>query len=121
MTTDTAVLPAMAFPDTPDSRRRTGLLRQLGIDTGYTLTGFPVAIAAFVVVVTGLSVGAGLLVVWVGIAVLAGTATLGVAAQGLVLWWPLRADGYRYRPRWGVRGVGLGAARRVAMAWNARV
>jgi len=49
------------------------------------------------------------------IAVLAGTATLGVAAQGMVLWWPLRRDGYRYRPRWGVRGVGLGTARRVAM------
>jgi signal transduction histidine kinase len=60
-------------------RRRTGLLRQLGIDSGYTLTGFPVAIAAFVVVVTGLSVGAGLLVVWVGIAVLAGTL---LAARG---------------------------------------
>ncbi|SDE87328.1 Histidine kinase [Blastococcus fimeti] len=79
MTTDTAVLPTTAFPDTPGSRRRTGLFRQLGIDTGYTLTGFPVAIAAFVVVVTGLSAGAGLLVVWVGIAVLAGTL---LAARG---------------------------------------
>ncbi|SOE02275.1 sensor histidine kinase [Blastococcus haudaquaticus] len=82
MTTDTDVLPTMSFPAEPPPRRRTGLLRQLGVDTGYTLTGFPVAIAAFVVVVTGLAVGAGLLVVWVGVAVLAATL---VAARGFAV------------------------------------
>ncbi|MGY1770852.1 sensor histidine kinase [Blastococcus sp. SYSU D00813] len=73
--TETLRLPAV--PAAPERRR--GLVRQLGIDTGYSLASFPVAIAAFVVVVTGLSVGAGLLVIWVGVAVLALTL---VAARG---------------------------------------
>jgi putative peptidoglycan lipid II flippase len=53
---------------------------------------------------------------WTGgqIALLAGTATLGVAAQGMVLLWPLSRMGFRYRPRLGLRGVGLGGAGRVA-------
>nr|WP_284288962.1 lipid II flippase MurJ [Angustibacter aerolatus] len=51
------------------------------------------------------------------VAVLAGTATLGVAVQALVLLWPLHRMGFRYRPRFGLRGVGLGGAGRVA-AWT---
>jgi putative peptidoglycan lipid II flippase len=46
--------------------------------------------------------------------ILAGTATLGVAAQAAALWLPLRASGFRYRPVWGFRGVGLRSASRVA-------
>ena len=46
---------------------------------------------------------------------LAGTATLGVVAQALALWLPLRRIGFRYRPVWGFRGVGLGSASRVAV------
>ena len=46
---------------------------------------------------------------------LAGTATLGVAAQALVLIVPLRRIGFRYRPVWGFRGAGLGSASRVAL------
>jgi putative peptidoglycan lipid II flippase len=49
------------------------------------------------------------------IAVLAGTATLGVVTQALVLVVPLYRSGFRYRPRWGLRGSGLGSAGRVAM------
>jgi putative peptidoglycan lipid II flippase len=45
---------------------------------------------------------------------LAGTATLGVAAQALVLVVPLRRIGFRYRPVWGFRGTGLGSASKVA-------
>ena len=54
---------------------------------------------------------------WTGpmIWLLAGTATLGVAAQALVLVVPLRRIGFRYRPVWGFRGVGLGSASRVAL------
>jgi putative peptidoglycan lipid II flippase len=48
------------------------------------------------------------------IALLAGSATLGVALQALVLLLPLRRMGFRYRPRFGWRGVGLGTAGRVA-------
>ncbi len=45
---------------------------------------------------------------------LAGSATLGVMAQALVLFPSLRAAGVRYRPRWGLRGSGLGRAGTVA-------
>ncbi|WP_326956788.1 murein biosynthesis integral membrane protein MurJ [Brevibacterium sp. BRM-1] len=48
------------------------------------------------------------------ITVLAGSATLGVVAQALVLLWPLYRIGFRYRPRFGFRGVGLGRAGKVA-------
>ena len=71
MTAETLVLPPVAPSATlPRSR---GWFRQLGVDTGYVLVGFPLAVVAFVVVVTGLSLGAGLLVVWAGVAVLAAT------------------------------------------------
>ena len=93
MTSDTDVLPTMTFPADPPPRRRPGFLRQLGVDTGYTLTSFPVAIAAFVVVITGLALGAGLLVIWVGVAVLAATL---VAARGFAVveraWLPAVLD-----------------------------
>ena len=46
---------------------------------------------------------------------LAGTATLGVAAQALALWFPLHRSGFRYRPVWGFRGVGLRSASTVAL------
>jgi putative peptidoglycan lipid II flippase len=46
--------------------------------------------------------------------ILAGTATLGVAVQAVALWLPLRASGFRYRPVWGFRGVGLRSASTVA-------
>jgi len=68
MTAETLVLPSQA-PSAPLPRRR-GWFRQLGVDTGYVLAGFPLAVVAFVVVVTGLTLGAGLLVVWIGVAVL---------------------------------------------------
>ena len=80
MTADTLVLPSLA-PSTPLPRRR-GWFRQLGVDTGYLLVSFPVAIAAFVVVVTGLTLGVGLLVVWVGVAVLAAAL---LAARGFAM------------------------------------
>lgn len=49
------------------------------------------------------------------IGVLAGSATLGIALQALVLIPPLRATGLRYRPVWGIRGSGLGSASRIAV------
>jgi signal transduction histidine kinase len=44
--------------------------RRLGVDTGYVLLGFPLAVAAFCVAVTGLSAGVGALVVLIGLPVL---------------------------------------------------
>ena len=53
---------------------------------------------------------------WSGgqVALLAGTATLGVAVQALVLLVPLRRAGVRLRPRLGLRGMGLRSAGRTA-------
>ncbi len=50
-----------------------GFLRQLGTDTAYVLLGFPLGIAAFVMIVTGLALGAGLLITLLGIPVLVAT------------------------------------------------
>jgi len=55
------------------------MIRRFGRESAYLLLGFPVALAAFVVVVTGLSVGAGLAVTVIGLPVL--TLTL-LAARG---------------------------------------
>lgn len=49
------------------------------------------------------------------ITLLAGTATLGVVAQALVLVVPLYRSGFRFRPVWGLRGHGLGKASSVAL------
>nr|WP_309130750.1 murein biosynthesis integral membrane protein MurJ [Brevibacterium sp.] len=51
------------------------------------------------------------------IALLGGSATLGVAAQALILIWPLKRIGFSYRPTFGFRGVGLGTAGKVA-SWT---
>lgn len=45
---------------------------------------------------------------------LAGTSTLGVAVQALILLYPVWRSGFRYTPRWGFRGVGLRSASTVA-------
>lgn len=51
------------------------------------------------------------------LALVAGSATLGVAVQALVLVIPLRRNGFRFTPRWGWRGVGLRTAGTVA-SWT---
>jgi putative peptidoglycan lipid II flippase len=48
------------------------------------------------------------------VALLAGSATLGIAVQAVVLFWFWRRIGLRYRPDFAWRGVGLGAAGRMA-------
>ncbi len=47
--------------------------------------------------------------------VVAGTTTLGIAVQGVFLVIPLWRGGFRWRPRWGIRGYGLGAAARLTV------
>ncbi|HQV91275.1 MAG TPA: murein biosynthesis integral membrane protein MurJ [Phycicoccus sp.] len=46
--------------------------------------------------------------------ILGGSSTLSIAMQALCLIVPLRRMGFRYRPVWGFRGVGLGSASKVA-------
>jgi putative peptidoglycan lipid II flippase len=48
------------------------------------------------------------------VALLAGSATLGIAAQAVILFWFWRRIGLRYRPDFQWRGVGLGTAGRMA-------
>lgn len=50
-----------------------GAIRQLGVDTGYVLLGFPLAVVSFSIVVAGMSAGLGLLIVVVGLPVLVAT------------------------------------------------
>lgn len=61
-------------------RPRVPLLRRLADDSVVVLSGWALGLAGFVVAVTGISLAAGLLVVWVGVPVLAGTL---LAARGL--------------------------------------
>ncbi|WP_213453815.1 sensor histidine kinase [Rhizomonospora bruguierae] len=56
--------------------RHPGVPRQLLIDSAYVFSGLPIALANFVVVVAGVSLGTGLLVTVVGIPVLAGALRL---------------------------------------------
>lgn len=59
------------------SARLPQVIRRFGRESAYLLVGFPIALAAFVLIVTGLSVGAGLLVTVIGLPIL--TATIFVA------------------------------------------
>lgn len=52
---------------------------------------------------------------WQMVAILAGSATLGIVAQALVLIIPLRRSGYTFRPNFSFRGVGLRTASTVAI------
>ncbi|HEX6151434.1 sensor histidine kinase [Nocardioides sp.] len=61
-------------PDAPVVRPT--LLRRLALDTAYALSALPLAIIAFAVSVIGFALGVGLAVVWIGVAVLAGTLIL---------------------------------------------
>lgn len=63
----------MPSVDRMTTTERRDVLRQLGVDTGYVLFGFPLAVLSFSVIVTGLSAGIGLLVVLVGLPVLVGS------------------------------------------------
>lgn len=60
------------------------MFKQLGADTAYLLSSFPIALPAFVIAVAGFALGVGTAVVWLGIPVLAVTllAMRGLAAAG---------------------------------------
>jgi hypothetical protein len=62
---------SQALPVSPATAARPRL--RVGHAAGYVLTGFPLAVAAFVLLVTGFAVGVGTLAITIGIVVLAGT------------------------------------------------
>src|SRR2546421_11842438 len=57
----------------PDATTKPSLIRQLGRDSAYLLTGMPIAIAVFTMLVTGFSLGAGMLVTVLGLPILVAT------------------------------------------------
>jgi signal transduction histidine kinase len=85
---------------THDLRQRRSLISQLGVDTAYVLIGFPLAIIAFTVIITGLSLGAGLLITLIGLPVLVATLLI---ARGLAEVERVRIPAVLNRPREGVR------------------
>lgn len=82
---------------------------------GYVLTGFPIALPAFVLMVTGLAVGLGTLVITVGVGILAVTLGIAKAFAGLERTRLDRLRGHRvprppYRePRGGLIGRAVSA------------
>jgi signal transduction histidine kinase len=85
---------------TATTERRRGLIGQLGVDTAYILVGFPLAIIAFTVIITGLSLGGGMLITLLGLPVLVGTL---LAARGLAEVERVRVAPVLNRPREAVR------------------
>ncbi|MFG3342486.1 sensor domain-containing protein [Glycomyces sp. NPDC048151] len=81
------------------------IFKQLGADSAYLLSSFPIALPAFVITVTGFAAGIGTAVVWVGVPLLAATlfAMRGLAAAGrsqlgAVLRQPINAPHYKRAP-----------------------
>jgi signal transduction histidine kinase len=92
-------------------------LRQLGVDTGYLLSMFFIALPAFIISVVGFAVGTATAVVWVGVPVMAATlfAMRGMAAAGRAqLPFVLRRD--VARPRYKQAREGSSALRRYLTA-----
>src|SRR4051812_22539956 len=66
--------PVTAYAEAPLARGSVvRKLRQLGIDTQYALLGFPLSIITIVVCMTGISLGLGLIVIWVGLPIMMAT------------------------------------------------
>ncbi|MET8282125.1 sensor histidine kinase [Micromonospora sp. NPDC005174] len=88
--------------------------RQLFVDSGYVLLGLPLAVASFVVLLVGLSLGIGLMVTVIGLPILSGTL---YAARGMADIERLRLPAVlrqpRVRPRYRLPEPGANAWRRI--------
>jgi hypothetical protein len=89
-------------PSAPAPPRRSGIVRQLGIDTQYVLIGFPLALVTMVLCWVGFWLGIGLSIVVIGLPILVGAiylargfATLERLRAGPVLRQELRHPIYR--------------------------
>jgi signal transduction histidine kinase len=113
----TSKVPARSMREARDpapSPARVSLMRQLGIDSGYVLLGFPLAIASFAILLTGLCTGIGLAITVVGLPLLAATL---FGARGLAdierLCIPPVLGQPRIRPTYLTPEPGAGAWRRI--------
>lgn len=97
-----ASTPPATVPAPPDAAHRplTAFIRQLGIDTAYVLLGFPLGVVTFVILVTGLATGVGLLITLLGIPVLVATLFI---ARGLAELERIRITSVLRLPRTRVR------------------
>lgn len=64
----------MAFPR---HRSELSTFDRLGRESAYLLTGLPLAIISFVVLITGLALSTGLLIIWIGVPLAVATLVLG--------------------------------------------
>lgn len=89
-------------------------MRRVLLDTRYTLVGFPTAVIGFVIMIAGFAAGAGTMIVWVGVPLLAGTL---LAARGFADaergWLSDVLDRPPVRPRYKPAPPGAGRFRRV--------
>ncbi|MDR1824038.1 MAG: sensor domain-containing protein [Bifidobacteriaceae bacterium] len=76
---DGAPAPSSAAPiPTPKTKAdRLALLKGIGLDSAYLLLAFPITLVSFTVLITMLSVGIGLIIVWIGIPLLFATLVVG--------------------------------------------
>jgi len=88
-------------------------LRQLGVDTGYLLSMFPIALPAFIIGVVGTVLGVGTAVIWIGVPIAAATlfAMRGMAAAGRSML-PAVLRRELPRPRYKRAGEGASGLRR---------
>jgi len=109
---DMTTTAAVGVPAEPTAGR--GTLRQLAIDSGYVLLGFPLALVSFVMVAFGSALGLGLAVTVMGLPILAGTlyaarrlADIERGRMSVVLRQP------RVRPTYRTAGPNAGTWRRI--------
>jgi signal transduction histidine kinase len=107
--TTTALTSVSAQP-----RGRRTMLRQLAFDTGYVLLGFPIAVASFVVLIAGMSLGVGLGITVIGLPILAGALYAARAFADMErLRMPLVLRQDRVRPHYRTADEGASVWRRV--------
>ncbi|CAN5557605.1 sensor histidine kinase [soil metagenome] len=93
---------------------RAGVLRQLGVDTGYALLGLPLAVVSFSVIVAGFSAGISTVLFVVGIPILSGTLLIARFFGDIERWRiPAVLRRPRTRPTYRVAKPGAGGWRRM--------
>ncbi|WP_173040290.1 sensor histidine kinase [Phytohabitans flavus] len=104
---------ALASVSAEPSARRP-MLRQLAADSGYVLLGFPIAVASFIVLMTGLAAGVGLGITVIGLPILAGALYAARAFADMErLRMPLVLRQDRVRPHYRTAEEGASVWRRV--------